>query len=733
MTRSRHMIRSAWAVLITLLMTLIVLAFPHDASAWGINKTSITLVRGQAYTLKVTGVSSVPKWSSSNVNVASVNKNGKVTAKSAGTAVITAKVGSNKVSCTVNVKAGSLKASSSSLSVKAGSSKIIYITAKGSHAVKVTSSDKRVATASWADSSFTDNKIGLRIRGVSNGDATIKVYMSRYTNIYTKINVSVYGGSSSAYTDLSTTVNSVSVNAGSSSTFTVTSGSGSNTRISIANSNIATVEKSQWVGNRVNVRVTGKSAGNTYVYITNNNTGTTKSIPVYVTGSTLSLSKTSGSISVGGTDTISVNTSYPRYVSVYSSNQNVATAQVTHYYNTSCNVTVTGRQAGNATISITDDYTGASRTYKVTVTGASLRTSTSNVSVKVNGSTDFTVYSNYANYLNIVSSNSNVAQAAVSRYGNGSATVTVYGYRQGNCTITIQDTYTGANAKVNVSVSGGRNLSASVSSLSMNRDQSKQFTLYCSDPNYIDVSSNNTGVATVYTSDWGNDRCTVNVYAAGSGSANIRIYDRMSGSSINIPVTVGGGNALSVSPSSLNLESNGPTGTFTVYGDDLAYVNAYSSDYNVANVYERSNNGNSKTFTVDPGQSGRATITVTNSYTGRSVNVSVNVEGGQIEMQVGASSLNLSVGQNESFTVRCSSASNMDVSVGNYSVCSVNASVTGTQSAVIYVTAVGPGSTVITLRDPVTGQAKNVSVNVSGGNNGGGGVYYDEYDPYYYI
>ncbi|MBQ7990214.1 MAG: Ig-like domain-containing protein [Oscillospiraceae bacterium] len=716
-----------------MLMTLIVLAFPHDAMAWGINKSNISLVKGQAYTLKVTGVSSVPEWSSSNVNVASVSKTGKVSAKSAGTAVITAKVGSSKVSCTVNVKAGSLKASASSLSVKAGSSKIIYITAKGSHAVKVTSSNKKVAKASWAESSFTNNRIGLRIRGVSNGNATIKVYMSRYTNIYTNISVNVYGGSSAA-TDLSTTVSSVSVNVGSQSTFTVTSSSAANTRFTVSDGDIARCAVSQWTGNRANVRITGRSAGNTYLNITNNNTGTTKSIPIYVKGTNMSLSKTSGRISVGGTDTISVTTSNPRNISVYSSNPGVASAQVTHIYNTSCNVTVTGRQAGTATITVTDNVSGISRNYTATV-GSSLRASVSNLSVKLNGSNDFTVYTNNPNYLQISSSNSATVQAGVSRIGNGNAVVTVYAYRQGNVTLTIKDTYTNETIKVQISVAG-TGLRTSVSSISLKKDQTSQFTVYCTDPNYIDVTSSNTGVATVYTSDWDtvNGRLVVNVFGQSAGNSTVRVYDRLTNNAVNVTAVVSGGNNLSVSPSSLRLRGNGQTASFTVTCDNPAYVSAYSADNSVATVYEGNTSGTSKVFRVVPGPQGSTTITITDNYTGRTVYVNVTVEPeGQTSMQVGASSLRLTVGQNESFTVRCNNASLLNVSSSNSSVAVVSVQTTGSQSAVVYVTGAGAGSATINLYDGMTGEQRSVSVSVTGNNNNNNnGVYYDDYNYVYY-
>ncbi len=70
-----------------------------------LNRTSLTLTKGKTYTLKttVTGTNKAVTWSSSNSSVASVDKNGKVTAKAKGTATITAKVDGVSASCKVTV------------------------------------------------------------------------------------------------------------------------------------------------------------------------------------------------------------------------------------------------------------------------------------------------------------------------------------------------------------------------------------------------------------------------------------------------------------------------------------------------------------------------------------------------------------------------------------------------------------------------------------------------------
>lgn len=69
-----------------------------------ISNTTITLVKGSSTTLDITGNTQKVKWSTSNQKIASVDKNGKVTAKGNGTATITATIGSKKYKCKVNVK-----------------------------------------------------------------------------------------------------------------------------------------------------------------------------------------------------------------------------------------------------------------------------------------------------------------------------------------------------------------------------------------------------------------------------------------------------------------------------------------------------------------------------------------------------------------------------------------------------------------------------------------------------
>ena len=74
------------------------------ASSVELNKSKLTLYVGKSYTLKVSGTTQAVTWKSSKTSVATVTKAGKVTAKSAGSATITATVNSEKYTCKVTVK-----------------------------------------------------------------------------------------------------------------------------------------------------------------------------------------------------------------------------------------------------------------------------------------------------------------------------------------------------------------------------------------------------------------------------------------------------------------------------------------------------------------------------------------------------------------------------------------------------------------------------------------------------
>lgn len=72
-------------------------------TAHRLNKSKLSLKPGKSYKLKVKGKKKNATWSSNRKKIATVNKNGKVTAKKAGTATITAKIGKKRLRCRVTV------------------------------------------------------------------------------------------------------------------------------------------------------------------------------------------------------------------------------------------------------------------------------------------------------------------------------------------------------------------------------------------------------------------------------------------------------------------------------------------------------------------------------------------------------------------------------------------------------------------------------------------------------
>lgn len=103
-----------------------------------------TIYKGSTRTLSVSGSPTSITWSSNNTSVATVNSKGKITAKKAGTAKITARVYSKigtapiskKLVCTVTVKNKQTAAQTNLNLLKTKISKSNYVNSKGNHYIK---------------------------------------------------------------------------------------------------------------------------------------------------------------------------------------------------------------------------------------------------------------------------------------------------------------------------------------------------------------------------------------------------------------------------------------------------------------------------------------------------------------------------------------------------------------------------------------------------------------------
>ena len=98
--------KKRWLFLVAMLVAVMMLPITANAAAkLKLNKKSVTLEVGKTVQLKVKGTKAKVKWSTSNKAVAAVSKKGKVSAKSAGSATIKAKVGKKIFKCKVTVNA----------------------------------------------------------------------------------------------------------------------------------------------------------------------------------------------------------------------------------------------------------------------------------------------------------------------------------------------------------------------------------------------------------------------------------------------------------------------------------------------------------------------------------------------------------------------------------------------------------------------------------------------------
>ena len=132
-----------------------------------VSPTSKTLDIGGTVTLTATysGATGKPTWTSSNTSVATVDSNGKVTAKAAGDAVITATYGGKNAQCVIKVNAPAaevtLKLNKSGIALEVGESYTLTATTTSSGTLTWSSSDTSVATVD------SNGKVTAKAAGVS--------------------------------------------------------------------------------------------------------------------------------------------------------------------------------------------------------------------------------------------------------------------------------------------------------------------------------------------------------------------------------------------------------------------------------------------------------------------------------------------------------------------------------------------------------------------------------------
>ena len=152
--KMRNTKRRITGLTVFLILVLAVCFSVSAAAAPRISRTKKTVYAGETYKLNISGYSGTVKWSSGNKAVAVVSSKGKVTARKAGTAVITARCGNIRKTCKIIVKPVKLnktklqKYTGKTITVKllCGMQYRIYWRISNASALQIVSADRNMIT-----------------------------------------------------------------------------------------------------------------------------------------------------------------------------------------------------------------------------------------------------------------------------------------------------------------------------------------------------------------------------------------------------------------------------------------------------------------------------------------------------------------------------------------------------------------------------------------------------------
>ena len=287
-------------------------------------------------------------------------------------------------------------------------------------------------------------------------------------------------------------------------------------------------------------------------------------------------------------------------------------------------------------------------------------------------------------FYEVVSADPNVVEASV--FG---MTVTLKAIGGGQTTVNVRDVLTFRTIDIPVTVEYDA-LQLSTNNITLVVGEQGIINI-SSGSGYYSVDSTNEGVATA-TESGGN----VTVTAVGAGCAAITITDTKSGQTVVIEVTV---NHLPLALSESSLELS--------IGDEMMVgITSGNGNYSVSssepNVATAVVNGSSVVITAVGG--GSAVITVTDTSSGKTADISVTVE--YFPLILSSTSLELNVGDEEMVGITSGNGS-FTLQSGDTNV--VTAKLVGFS---VKVTAVGRGNSTITVTDTKSSQWVTIDVTV---------------------
>lgn len=291
-------------LLCTLICLLFVGSMTVSAATFSLSQTRVTLNIGDSAELSVVGSEELAKWASYNVNIATVDQSGKVTAVRKGSTTISARIGLTYKKCTVKVVDSSIKVNKPTAVIYTGGTSTqtvqLRATVKGaSKAVTWTSLNPAVATV--------DEK--GKVTSVSAGQAVIMATANGKTDTCV---VKVLKNSISLNMD---TMQLGTKGNGSAIKLTPTIvGTGKSVKWTTSDKTVATVSGG---------RVTGKNTGTAIITATAN--GMSATCEVTVIKDSLSISEEKVLLYTGETKQIRSNATSKEVVVWESSNDNVVT------------------------------------------------------------------------------------------------------------------------------------------------------------------------------------------------------------------------------------------------------------------------------------------------------------------------------------------------------------------------------------------------------------------------
>ena len=518
------------------------------ASTVALSKKTASLAVGGKTTVQLKNINTKKSitWTSSKKSVATVKKgsNGKatITAKKKGTATITAKYGGKKYTIKVTVKSPAL------------SKKAVSLTAGKKATVQL----KNIVTSKKITWSSNKKSVATVKKG-SSGKATITAkkkgtaYISaKYNGKTYKIKVTV----KAATPKLNKSSGTLAV--GASTTLTLSNPvKGKSTTWKSSNSSVASVKKNS----NTKATITAKKAGSVTITATHNK----KKYTFKLTVKAQSLSKTSLSMTVGGSSAITLNNPVSgKKTTASSSNTKVATVSVSG----NNKITVKAVGAGSATIKVV--HNGKTLSCKVAVTKPATTTkpSTPSTTTPTTPST-----------------------------GGGSTTTKPSTPSTGGSTTTKPSTpSTEAPSKPSTPETNPPETEApkptyaydfsGFTSRSVVEGSTGMLTVSTSDPS-LSFSSSNTSVVTVSKS--GEGICNFSALAPGSAVISARAYDGTVRATATITVTANP-SVLSVYPEDMNQ---------SIAGGDLGKIRLTTS-LPADSIAFKSSNANLELNTYDP-------------------------------------------------------------------------------------------------------------------------------------